>query len=186
MTEVGYLDIGERQLGMQNANGTTNTASGGTTDSWAGMTRRPGTTSSGTRTLKLAPTSSGKHAWPPRPGFGNWRRSWSGTDRADSSGPGPSGVNPSKPQLFTDSFQLPPRKGRGSPKDKKPPRKTPARKPRRKAAPKAPGPTCRPEQTLAGVEAKPVDPLEQDRKGSSPRSAGSSTASWSRNDAGRR
>ena len=58
-------------------------SSGGTTDIWAGTTRRPGTTSSDTRTSKPAPTMSGRHVWPPRPGSGNWRLTWRGTDRAD-------------------------------------------------------------------------------------------------------
>ncbi len=55
-----------------------------------------GCTSSDTRISKPgpkekepAPTSSGKPAWPPRPGSGNWRLSWSGAGRTDHSGNGP-------------------------------------------------------------------------------------------------
>ena len=78
-------------------------------------------------------------------------------------------MDPSKPQLFIDSFQLPTRKNPGPQKTKKPPvrkppRKPKVRKPSKKAALKERTSKRRPEPTPAEVEAKKQARREYDQK----------------------
>ena len=76
------------------------------------------------------------------------------------------GIVPSKRRLINviDSFELPPRKGLGSPKAKKPPvRKPPISKPRRKAVPKASEPERRPAPTPVEAESSRQRLLEHAR-----------------------
>ena len=78
-------------------------------------------------------------------------------------------MDPSKPQLFIDSFQLPTRKNPGPQKTKKPPVQKPHGKPKvskpsKKAMPKAKEPKPRVEPTPEQVEAKVESRRAYDQK----------------------
>ena len=90
LVDGGYEPVPSRPSGKVSCRDTapcSTSSSGGTTDSWAGTTGRPGNTLLRSHRNGPGPKEKEPAQKKPRPGSENWRLNWSGAGRADHSGP---------------------------------------------------------------------------------------------------